>query len=127
MTKILIAEDEGDIRELICLTLEISGFQVVEAANGAEAVNLARTEAPDLVLMDVRMPLMTGLDACVAIKADRKLKNIPVVFLSAKGQDSEVQMGLQAGAQEYLVKPFSPELLIKRIHVLLERTKSKKT
>jgi DNA-binding response OmpR family regulator len=123
MQKILIAEDECELRELISFTLEKSGYQVVEAADGAEAFHLARRDPPDLVLLDVRMPRMTGYDTCAAMRADKKLKDIPVIFLSAKGQDSEIQMGLQAGAQEYLVKPFSPELLVKRIKVLLAREK----
>ena len=123
MPKILIAEDECELRELISFTLEKSGYQVVEAADGAEAFQLARRDPPDLVLLDVRMPRMTGYDTCAAMRADKKLKDIPVIFLSAKGQDSEIQRGLQAGAQEYLVKPFSPELLVKRIKVLLAREK----
>ena len=119
MAKILIAEDERDIRDLITFTLGFAGYEVVAAANGEEAVNLARQEIPDLVLMDVRMPRMTGYEACAAMKADAKLKDIPVIFLSAKGQDSEIQAGLQAGAVEYLLKPFAPDQLTARIQVVL--------
>jgi DNA-binding response OmpR family regulator len=82
-------------------------------------VNLARQEIPDLVLMYVRMPRMTGYEACALMKADLKLKDIPVIFLSAKGQDSEIQTGLQAGAVEYLLKPFAPDQLTARIQVVL--------
>ena len=88
MAKILIAEDERDIRDLITFTLGFAGYEVVAAANGEEALALARQEIPDLILMDVRMPRMTGYEACVAIKADAKLKDIPVIFLSAKGHGS---------------------------------------
>jgi DNA-binding response OmpR family regulator len=123
VTRILVAEDEGEIRDLISFTLEISGYQVVEAANGREAINLARQDPPDLVLLDVRMPGMTGYETCSLMQSEKKLKNVPVIFLSAKGQDSEVQMGYQAGAREYLVKPFSPDLLLKRIKVLLAEPK----
>ena len=119
MAKILIAEDERDIRDLITFTLGFAGYEVVAAANGEEAVNLARQETPDLVLMDVRMPRMTGYEACAAMKADAKLKDIPVIFLSAKGQDSEIQTGLQAGAVEYLLKPFAPDQLTARIQAVL--------
>jgi DNA-binding response OmpR family regulator len=119
MAKILIAEDERDIRDLITFTLGFAGYEVVAAANGEEAVNLARQEIPDLVLMDVRMPRMTGYEACAAMKADAKLKDIPVIFLSAKGQDSEIQTGLQAGAVEYLLKPFAPDQLTARIQAVL--------
>ena len=119
MAKILIAEDERDIRDLITLTLDFAGYEVVSASNGEEAVSLARQEIPDLILMDVRMPRMTGYEACALIKADEKLRDIPVIFLSAKGQDSEIQTGLQAGAVDYLLKPFAPEQLTERIQVVL--------
>ena len=119
MAKILIAEDERDIRDLITFTLGFAGYEVVAAANGEEALNLARQEKPDLVLMDVRMPRMTGYQACVAMKADADLKDIPIIFLSAKGQDSEIQTGLQAGAVEYLLKPFAPDQLTARIQAVL--------
>ena len=121
MAKILIAEDERDIRDLITFTLGFAGFEVVAAANGEEAVNLARQEIPDLILMDVRMPRMTGYEACAIMKSDAKLKDIPVIFLSAKGQDSEIQTGLQAGAVDYLLKPFAPDQLTERIQSVLAR------
>jgi len=119
MAKILIAEDERDIRDLITFTLGFAGYEVVAAANGEEAVILARQEVPDLILMDVRMPRMTGYEACAVLKTDPKLKDIPVIFLSAKGQDTEIQAGLQAGAQEYLLKPFAPDQLTARIQTVL--------
>ncbi len=119
MTKILIAEDERDIRDLITFTLRFANYDVVAASNGEEAVNLAKQEVPDLILMDVRMPRMTGYEACAAIKAQPNLKDIPIIFLSAKGQDSEIQAGLQAGAVEYLLKPFAPDQLTARIQAIL--------
>jgi DNA-binding response OmpR family regulator len=121
MAKILIAEDERDIRDLITFTLGFAGFEVVAAANGEEAVNLARQEIPDLILMDVRMPRMTGYEACAILKTDAKLKDVPVIFLSAKGQDSEIQAGLQAGAADYLLKPFAPDQLTERIQAVLAK------
>jgi two-component system alkaline phosphatase synthesis response regulator PhoP len=121
MTKILIAEDERDIRDLITFTLRFANYEVVAASNGEEAVNLARQEVPDLIMMDVRMPRMTGYEACAVLKSDAKLKNIPVVFLSAKGQDSEIQAGLQAGAEEYLLKPFAPDQLTDRVKIILAK------
>jgi len=121
MTKILIAEDERDIRDLITYTLQFAGYEVVSAGDGEEAVRLALQEMPDLVLMDVRMPRMTGYEACKAIKADEKTKGIPVVFLSAKGQEAEIQAGMQAGAVEYMVKPFSPDQLTTRVQVVLAK------
>ncbi|HUM26923.1 MAG TPA: response regulator, partial [Anaerolineales bacterium] len=76
---------------------------------------------PDIIIMDVRMPRMTGYDACRAMKADPILKDIPVVFLSAKGQDSEIQTGLEAGAEEYLLKPFAPDQLSERVKAILSK------
>jgi CheY-like chemotaxis protein len=121
MAKILIAEDERDIRDLVAFTLRFAGHEVVAAANGEEAVQLAPKENPDLILMDVRMPRMTGYDACRIIKADPKLKDIPVVFLSAKGQESEIQTGLEVGAEEYLLKPFAPDQLTERVKAILAK------
>jgi DNA-binding response OmpR family regulator len=116
---ILIAEDERDIRELIVFTLQLDGFKVVQAANGEEAVKKAGEIMPDLILMDVRMPKMTGFEACKALKADERTKGIPVVFLSAKGQDTEVKTGLELGASDYLLKPFAPDELSERVNNIL--------
>ena len=121
MPKILIAEDEPDIRELVAFTLRFAGYEVVAASNGEEAVQLAGREMPDLALMDVRMPRMTGYDACRAMKASADLKHIPVVFLSAKGQESEINAGLEAGAEEYLLKPFAPDQLTLRVRAILAK------
>jgi DNA-binding response OmpR family regulator len=119
MARILIAEDERDIRDLIAFTLRFAGHEVITTANGEEALNMALETIPDLILLDVRMPRMTGYEACRQIKAEEKTSNIPVVFLSAKGQESEVQTGLDAGATEYILKPFSPDNLTERIRAIL--------
>jgi CheY-like chemotaxis protein len=122
MAKILIAEDERDIRDLLTFTLaNAAGHTVVAVSNGEEAVAAAAREMPDLILMDVRMPKMTGYEACMKIKADPLLKHIPVVFLSAKGQEAEIRTGLESGAAEYLLKPFGPIELIERVKELLEK------
>ncbi len=121
MAKILIAEDEPDIRDLVAFTLRFAGHEVVAVGNGADAVEAAPREMPDLILMDVRMPQMTGYEACEKIKADARVRDIPVVFLSAKGQDSEIQAGLSAGASEYLLKPFGPMELTEKVKELLEK------
>jgi CheY-like chemotaxis protein len=121
MTKILIAEDERDIRDLVAFTLRFAGHEVVAVANGEEAVTTARAEMPDLILMDVRMPRMTGYEACQHIKADPQVRDIPVVFLSAKGQDEEIRTGLDAGAAEYLLKPFLPQDLTQHVADILRR------
>jgi DNA-binding response OmpR family regulator len=126
MTKILIVEDERDIRELVNFSLQFGGFTVVQAANGAEAVELAQKELPDLILMDVRMPKMTGYEACRQMKSLPELRDSPVVFLSAKGQETEIQTGLEAGAEEYILKPFAPDELVKQIQAVLERVAARR-
>ena len=121
MAKILIAEDERDIRDLVAFTLRFAGHEVFAASNGEEAVEMASKVNPDLILMDVRMPRMTGYEACKFLKASPDLKDIPVVFLSAKGQESEIQQGLDAGAEAYLLKPFAPDQLTNRVKEILAK------
>ena len=119
MTKILIAEDEPDIRELITLTLQFNGFDVTSARDGAEAVEIAQRGQFDLILMDVRMPRMTGYEACRRLRELDGTRDIPIIFLSAKGQEAEVQQGLQAGADQYILKPFAPDMLSRKIKEVL--------
>jgi DNA-binding response OmpR family regulator len=121
MAKVVIAEDEPDIRDLIRFTLQFAGYEVFAGNNGEEGYELTKREKPDIVLMDVRMPKMTGYEACRKIKADPELKDIPVIFLSAKGQEAEIQSGLDAGADEYLLKPFAPDQLTERIREILAK------
>ncbi|MBT3314765.1 MAG: response regulator [Anaerolineae bacterium] len=121
MAKIVIAEDERDIRDLVAFTLRFAGHEVAAAANGEEAVELAKKENPDLILLDVRMPRMTGYDACKAIKKVPELVDTPVVFLSAKGQESEIETGMDVGAEEYLLKPFAPDQLTSRVSEILAK------
>jgi DNA-binding response OmpR family regulator len=121
MAKILVAEDERDIRDLISFTLRFAGFEVIVTSNGEEAVSLAVGEHPDLIILDVRMPRMTGYDACRKIKADPLLKDTPVIFLSAKGQEAEIKAGMEAGALEYMLKPFAINQLIERVRNTLAR------
>jgi CheY-like chemotaxis protein len=121
MAHILVAEDERDIRELINFTLTFAGHQVTQAANGAEAVELAPKVKPDLIMMDVRMPRMTGYEACRQMKLIPEISTIPVVFLSAKGQDEEVQTGIEAGAVAYILKPFAPDELTRQIADILKQ------
>jgi CheY-like chemotaxis protein len=121
MAKILIAEDERDIRDLVAFTLRFAGHEVFSASNGEEAVELAPKVNPDLILMDVRMPRMTGYEACKILKANPDMKDIPVVFLSAKGQENEIQQGLASGAEDYLLKPFAPDQLTSRVKIILAK------
>lgn len=126
MAHILVAEDERDIRELINFTLMFAGHQVTLASNGAEAVERAQSaltdgKKPDLIMMDVRMPRMTGYEACRQIKGMEDFRDTPVIFLSAKGQDEEIQTGLDAGAAAYILKPFTPDDLTRRVEEILQK------
>ena len=120
MARILIAEDEPDIRELVAFTLRFAGHEVTTTANGEEAVQQASLIMPDLILMDVRMPKMTGYEACREMKKIDEIKNVPVIFLSAKGQDEEKQTGIEAGAVAYILKPFAPDELTRQIADILK-------
>ncbi len=117
--KILVAEDEKDIRELIGFTLRFAKLDVTLTRNGAEAVEQAPELKPDLIMLDVRMPKMNGYEACRALKSNPATSNIPVVILSAKGQDGEIQEGKDAGADHYIVKPFAPDKLTERVKEIL--------
>jgi two-component system alkaline phosphatase synthesis response regulator PhoP len=119
MAKILIAEDERDIRDLIAFSLRNAGHEVITTVDGESALEQVYTQRPDLVLLDVRMPRLDGYQVCRRIKQDRTLRKIPVAFISAKGQDAEVELGLQAGAEKYILKPFSLDELLTAVGQLL--------
>lgn len=119
MTKVLIAEDDKDIRDLVVLTLQFSGFDVDSAEDGAAAVEKAENVDYDIILMDVRMPRMTGYEACRRLKEMERTKDVPIIFLSAKGQEAEIQTGIDAGASDYILKPFSPDALVNTIKKVL--------
>lgn len=120
MKRVLIVEDQTDIRKLIRMTLEFEDYEIHEASDGSFGLRLAGAVRPDLVLLDVMMPGdMDGLQVCRAIKTDPALKGIKVVLLSARGQARDLEAGKQAGADEYLVKPFSPLQLIDTIERLM--------
>ena len=119
MPKILIAEDEQDILELITFTLQFGGYEVIPTSNGEDALEMTRKEKPDLVLLDVRMPRMSGYEVCTQVKADGDTHHIPVVFLSAKGQEAEIKTGFDTGAIDYILKPFAPDHLLKRLEEIL--------
>jgi len=119
MKKILIVDDHADIRRLIRMTLEFESYELAEAADGTEALELARSWRPDLVLMDVMMPgLVDGLQVCAMLRSDESLSGTRVLLMSARGRDIDRQLGLMAGAEAYLVKPFSPLQLIDHLALL---------
>jgi DNA-binding response OmpR family regulator len=120
---ILVAEDEPDIREFLSIALQINGFKVITARNGEEAVALTSRHRPDLVLLDVRMPKVSGYQACETLKRASDTREIPIVFLSAFANKDEVQQGLALGAEAYLTKPISPDVLVQRVNEVLRRVK----
>lgn len=119
MAKIVVADDEQDIRDLLAFTLRFAGHEVLAASNGEEALLMTQAEKPELVVLDVRMPRMNGLEACRHIKADPALSHIPVLFISAWGQESEIKSGMDAGAVGYVVKPFEPNQIILKVAELV--------
>lgn len=118
---ILVAEDEDDVRKLLVDAFELSGFDAVGVPDGAEAVKEAERLMPDLIMMDVRMPRMTGFEACEILKGQESTKQIPIVFLSAYGQEAEVKTGLELGGEEYLLKPFTIHELVWQIKKVLSK------
>jgi DNA-binding response OmpR family regulator len=126
MPKILIAEDEQDILELIIFTLQFGGYDVIPTSNGEDALVMTRQEQPDLALLDVRMPRMSGYQVCSEIKADLETQHIPVVFLSAKGQEAEIKTGFETGAIDYILKPFAPDHLLERLEEILKNLETER-
>jgi two-component system, OmpR family, response regulator MtrA len=124
MTKILIAEDDEDIRELIVFKLKTAGYDVCGVGDGENAVATAEELLPDLVVLDWMMPRMNGLDACVALRSKPAFRTLPIILLTAKGQEVDIDRGFAAGVDDYIVKPFSPRELVHRIEALLLRTRS---
>jgi CheY-like chemotaxis protein len=119
MITILVADDEKHIRELVELTLKHNHYHVLTAADGESALELATRERPALALLDIRMPKMDGYEVCRQIKCDPAIARMPVVFISAKAQEDEIRMGYEAGAQDYLLKPFDMEDLLQCVQRLL--------
>jgi two-component system, OmpR family, alkaline phosphatase synthesis response regulator PhoP len=124
--KILIIEDEKDILELIAFNLECSSYKVYKAVNGEDGIVIARNELPDLILLDLMMPGIDGFDVCRILKQDKITKKIPVIMLTARGEDTDIVSGLELGAEDYVTKPFSPKILIARIRTVLRRSKDNK-
>jgi CheY-like chemotaxis protein len=120
MRKLLIADDESGIRSLVRMTLEDESYEIVEAADGEQALNLAREHRPDVVLLDVMMPKLTGLEVCRAIKEDPLTKEMAVVMLTARAQELDEAHGKSAGADDYFTKPFSPLALMRKLDELFE-------
>ncbi|MGH8968193.1 MAG: response regulator transcription factor [Actinomycetes bacterium] len=122
MTTVVVADDDRDILDLVRFRLEREGLTVVPVTDGASALDACREQDPDLVLLDVMMPGMSGLDVCRALRDDNSLGDVPVILLTAKAQESDVAAGFDAGADDYIVKPFSPRELNSRVQAVLGRS-----
>ena len=121
---VLVVDDEEDILELIRYNLAKEGYHVLCAASGETAVQMASAESPDLVLLDLMLPGIDGLDVCRILKNDPKMKAFSIIMLSAKGEEADVVSGLEIGADDYITKPFSPRVLLARVKTALRRQKA---
>ncbi len=122
--KILVVDDEQDLVKLICYQLEKEGYKLLSAYNGEDALSLARKERPELVILDLMLPGIDGLEVCKKLKADQALSHTAIIMLTAKGEESDITTGLKLGADDYMTKPFSPKELVARAQAVLRRAKS---
>jgi phosphate regulon transcriptional regulator PhoB len=122
MKRILIIEDDRDIIELVRYNLEQEGFGLASARDGISGLEQVKKSPPDLLLLDLMLPRLSGLEICKAIRRDEKLNRLPILMLTARGEESDRVIGLELGADDYVTKPFSPRELIARVKALLRRT-----
>ena len=119
--RILVVEDEKDVREMIRLNLKAAGFDVVEAGNGAEALALAKNDPPKVIILDLMMPEMSGVEVCRALRRNPSTSRIPVLMLTAKSTEEDKVVGFEVGADDYVTKPFSPRELVLRVRAVARR------
>lgn len=119
--KVVVIEDEADILEVIQYNLSREGYEVVVVSEGGEAVDVAKAAKPDLILLDLMLPGIDGIEVCRRLKFEESTRNVPVIMVTAKGEESDIVLGLGLGADDYVVKPFSPRELIARIKAVLRR------
>jgi two-component system phosphate regulon response regulator PhoB len=124
MKKLLLVEDRPDIAELIAFHLNKEGYEVVHAYDGEEALKKLEEHSIDLLILDLMLPKMSGIDVLKSIKLDSRLKKIPVIIESARGDDADIVMGLELGAEDYVTKPFSPRVLLARIKKIFHRAET---
>lgn len=123
MTTVLLADDDADIRDLVAFKLAQSGYDVITAGDGPSALAAAAGRLPDVAVLDVTMPGMSGLDVCRALRDDAATARLPVILLTARAQEADVQAGFGSGADDYVVKPFSPRELLSRVEAVLLRSR----
>ncbi|MFT3682849.1 MAG: response regulator transcription factor [Ferruginibacter sp.] len=119
--KILIADDEPDILEIIQFNLQTEGYEVITAKNGDEAIDMAKKHQPDLIILDVMMPVKNGIEACKILRMQPAFKNTLIIFLSALSDEGTEVRGLETGADDYLTKPISPKILVSKVNALFRR------
>jgi len=124
---VLVVDDDPVILKLLEVNFEMEGFTVLVARDGAEGIEVARADQPDLIVSDIMMPKVSGLELVTALKADASTSEIPIILLSAKAQNADVRSGLDAGADDYVTKPFEPLDLVDRVNRLLEARASKRS
>ena len=124
MARIVVADDDPDIRDLVVFKLRQAGHDVEAVEDGAAAVAACQASPPDLVVLDVMMPGMGGLDATRALRLDPRVARVPVILLTARAQESDIEQGFGAGADDYVVKPFSPRELASRVAAVLARSRA---
>jgi diguanylate cyclase (GGDEF)-like protein len=120
--KIMIVDDDPDILDVIRITLEAEGYQVIEAHDGKEAVEMVKKSVPDLLVTDLKMPKMCGDEVCKTLKQDILIQHMPIIMLTGKGETTDKIHGINAGADDYMVKPFEPQELVARVKMVLRRT-----
>ena len=118
---VLIIEDDQDIQELISYNLSKEGYRVMASETGEDGLSRARSEIPGLILLDLMLPGIDGLEVCRQLKTDQSTRNIPIIMLTAKGEESDIVTGLELGADDYVTKPFSPKVLVARIRAVVRR------
>ncbi len=121
--RILVVEDEEVSLELLTIRLENAGFEVLAAADGEEGLRLAQEESPDLILLDFMLPKISGVTVCTELKSDERFKRIPIIMLTAMAEERDLESGMQAGADDYVTKPFNWKELNNKIELLLKNRK----
>lgn len=121
MATVLIVEDQDEIQALLKFKLRSSGYNVILADNGKKAIEVAQSKMPDLIVLDMMMPVMDGIETLLKLKEDARLKPIPVIIVSAKSTEQDIVRALESGADDYITKPFSPQVFISKVKVVLAR------
>jgi DNA-binding response OmpR family regulator len=124
VSRVLVVDDDADIRELVAFKLEQAGFEVTAAADGQLGLDAALRGRPDLVLLDLMLPKLSGLEVCRRLREDPATAATPVILLTAKAQEADVQRAFSAGADDYVVKPFSPRELVTKVQAVLARSRA---